>query len=183
MSAQAISQWIQDTSVATAIRGSRYAYPIILSTHLTCISVFGGLILLTDLRLLGWAMTDVPVAVMVRQLRPWKWLGFTIMVSCGVLLAISEMNAYYANPYFLAKLSLLGLVGVHALLFRPDVYRNPEKIDAEAKLPGVAKLAGILSLILWLSIPICGRLIAYYEPPVTNTTANAAPTTVNVESR
>lgn len=176
MSAQQISQWIQGTGVATAIRASRYAYPIILATHLTCIAVFGGLILLTDLRLLGWAMTDIPVAVMVRQLRPWKWLGFAIMASCGLLLAVSEMNNYYANPYFLAKLSLLALVGVHALFFRLRVYKNPERIDAAAKLPRVAKLAGGLSLILWLAIPICGRLIAYYEPASTNAAASVAST-------
>ena len=173
MSVHAISQWIQDTSLAAAIRGSRYAYPIILSTHLTCIAMFGGLVLLTDLRLLGWVMPDVPVAVMIRHLRPWKWLGFMIIVSCGFLLAISELNALYANPYFLAKLLLLALVGVHALIFRRHVYNNPEKIDAATKLPPVAKLAGGVSLILWLSIPVCGRLIAYYEPPAATTSDSA----------
>jgi hypothetical protein len=178
MSAESISQWIQGTGLATAIRGSQYAYPIIISTHLTCIAIFGGLILMTDLRLLGLAMTDVPVATMIRHLRPWKWLGFVIMVTCGILLAISKMSAYYANPYFLAKLSLLALVGVHALVFRPLVYKNPENIDAAPKLPAVARLAGALSLLLWLSIPILGRMIAYYEPPTTSSNAIAAPTLI-----
>jgi len=31
-------------------------------------------------------------------------------------------------------------------------------------LPTRARAAGVLSLILWVSIPVCGRLIAYYEP-------------------
>jgi hypothetical protein len=35
-------------------------YPIVLSTHLACIAIFGGLILITNLRLLGWALSDIP---------------------------------------------------------------------------------------------------------------------------
>jgi hypothetical protein len=165
MSPAMISQWIQDTGLATAVRESAYAYPIIMSTHLACIAIFGGMILMTDLRLMGLAMTDVPVATMIRQLRPWKWFGFILMVTCGFLLAISRMNTYYENPYFQTKLTLLVLVGIHALVFRPRVYKNPEEIDRAPELPGVAKLAGALSLIMWVTIPIMGRLIAYYDAP------------------
>src|SRR5579863_3478324 len=107
MSPAMISQWIQDSGLATAVRESSYAYPIIMSTHLACIAVFGGMILMTDLRLMGLAMTDVPVATMIRQLRPWKWFGFILMVTCGFLLAISKMTTYYPNPYFQVKLTLL----------------------------------------------------------------------------
>jgi hypothetical protein len=165
MSPAMISQWIQESGLATAVRESSYAYPIIMSTHLACIAVFGGMILMTDLRLMGLAMTDVPVATMIRELRPWKWFGFILMVTCGFLLAISRMTTYFPNPYFQAKLTLLVLVGVHALIFRPLVYKNPEKIDSAPQLPGVAKLAGALSLIMWVTIPIMGRLIAYWDAP------------------
>ena len=43
-------------------RSARIAvvYPIVLSTHLACIAIFGGLILITNLRLLGWALSDIP---------------------------------------------------------------------------------------------------------------------------
>jgi hypothetical protein len=165
MSIGSISQAIQDTSFFTALRESALPYPIVLSTHLTCIAIFGGLILMTDLRLLGWAFKNVAISEMIRGTRPWKHLGFVIMVTCGVLLGGAKLGTYYFNPYFQIKLSLLCLVGVHALIFRPQVYKNPEWLDKQPAIPRVAKVAASLSLVLWLGIMSMGRWIAYYERP------------------
>jgi hypothetical protein len=137
---------------------------MILSTHLATICIFGGLILMTDLRILGLAMTEVSVTDVVKQLRLWKQIGFVIMVTMGLLLATSEMDKYYANPYFVMKMSLLLLVAVHAIVFHRSVYGNTEAIDKAPQMPGVAKLAAITSLALWIGIACCGRWIAYYEP-------------------
>ena len=89
MSLASVGQSVQDIAVFTAVRESRLVYPILLSTHLACIAIFGGLILVTNLRLLGWTLTDIPAADMIRALRPWKQFGFVVMVTCGVLLAAS----------------------------------------------------------------------------------------------
>jgi hypothetical protein len=164
MSVAEISHQIQSIGFLTYIRESGYTYPMILSTHLATIAIFGGLILMTDLRILGWAMTDVSVTDVVKQLRPWKHLGLFIMVTMGLLLATSEMDKYYANPYFLMKLSFLLLVCVHAIVFRKSVYRNTEALDRAPQMPTVAKVAAISSLVLWIGIACCGRWIAYYEP-------------------
>jgi hypothetical protein len=51
-----ISHSIQSIGFLTYIRESGYTYPMILSTHLATIAVFGGMILMTDFRILGWAM-------------------------------------------------------------------------------------------------------------------------------
>ena len=164
MSIADISHAIQSIGFLTYIRESGYTYPMILATHLATIAVFGGMILMTDLRILGWAMTEVSVTDVTRQLRRWKQLGFVIMVTMGLLLATSEMDKYYNNPYFLMKISLLLLVGVHAIVFHRSVYGNTEAIDRAPKMPGVAKAAAISSLCLWIGIACCGRWIAYYEP-------------------
>src|SRR5277367_4346473 len=109
MSLDSVCQSIQDTSLLTAMRESAWVYPIVLSTHLTCIAVFGGLILLTDLRLLGVTLRGASVSDVVGGLRPWKWLGFVIMVSCGILLGSAKAVSYYDNPYFQIKMTLLAL--------------------------------------------------------------------------
>src|ERR1700760_1879048 len=119
MGAAEISQAIQVIGFLTYIRESAYTYPVIMATHLASIAVFGGLILLTDLRLLGLALTDYSITEVVKSLRPWKWLGFCVIVICGLLLGLSESNKYYGNPYCQLKMFLLLMVGVHALVFRP----------------------------------------------------------------
>jgi hypothetical protein len=167
-------QWIQSTTAMTLIRESDLVYPVIMSVHLTCIALFGGMIVITDLRLLGWALQNRSIADVVNGLRWWKRLGFTIMASMGILLAGSKAESYYPNPYFWTKLSLLALVLIHAIAFRPRVYNHPEELDASPAPPARAKVAGALSLVLWASVLCAGRLIGYYEAPRAN--AQAAPT-------
>jgi hypothetical protein len=157
--------WLQSLDFMTFIRESGLTYPVIMSTHLACIAVFGGMIVITDLRLLGAILRDRPIADVVNGLRWWKRLGFVIMFSMGFMLFGSKAGEYYPNPYFWVKMSFLALVGIHALIFRPLVYNHPEQLDASPMIPARAKAAGALSLILWTTVLCNGRLIGYYEPP------------------
>jgi hypothetical protein len=159
-----ISHSIQSIDFLTAIRESALVYPVILGTHLTCIAVFGGMILMTDLRLLGLSLKNLTITEVVTTLRPWKRLGGVIMITCGVLLGSSEAVKYAPNPFFWTKMTVLTLIGIHALIFRPLVYNNTEALDRSPVIPTTAKTAAILSLTLWFSMACLGRLIAYYEP-------------------
>src|SRR6185312_5332829 len=104
----------------------------------------------------------VPIADLIRRTRVLKQIGFVIMVSCGIMLAGSKLETYYGNPYFQVKLTLLALVAVHAMVFRRSVYGNPARLDEMRILPRAAKAAACTSLILWLGILTCGRMIAYF---------------------
>jgi hypothetical protein len=155
-----LGQQIQTVPLFTAVRESRLVYPILLSTHLASIATFGGLILATDLRLLGW-LADVPAAALIRALRPWKQVGFVVMITAGLLLGGSKASEYLTNPFFQTKMLLLAGVGLHGLVFRRSVYRT----DGAAMSPGAARLAGVFSIVLWLGVLSMGRWIAYYDRP------------------
>jgi hypothetical protein len=159
------AQWIQLTDFFTYIRGSSYTYPVILSLHMTAIALFGGMILMTDLRLLGWAMTRRPASHVMDQLRVPKRWGFLLIAICGILMLGSKAEEYYYNAFFRAKLVLLALVVVHALVFRKSVYDKAAEFDLAGQIPGKAKLAAALSIILWISIACMGRGIGYIEMP------------------
>jgi hypothetical protein len=158
--------WLQCLRFTTFIRSSGLEYPIIMSTHLSCIAIFGGLIVITDLRLLGWAFQDRSIADVVNGLRWWKRIGFIVMFSLGFTLFSSKAADYYPNPYFWIKMSCLILVLIHAIIFRPRVYNHPEELDTSPVIPTRAKVAGALSLIIWTAVLCNGRLIGYYEGPV-----------------
>ena len=166
MSILEFAQWIQNTDWATSIRMSGIVYPAILSTHLTGIALFAGTVLITDLRLLGVVMRNQPVSEVVDQLRVMKWIGLLIVATCGFLLASSKAEEYYYNAFFRAKLALLVLVALHALVFRGSVYHNTAALDQAKRMPGQAKLAAAISLLLWISIACVGRGIGYIEPPL-----------------
>jgi Tfp pilus assembly protein PilN len=159
MSIPALLQWIESTDLSTAIREGALYYPIIGGVHLLGIALFGGMVLMTDLRLLGWAMRRIPVSDIVRQLQAWKWAGFIVVAASGLLLAWAEPQKLYRSPAFWVKMALLSLVGVHALVFRARVYGNTAKLDVA--VTAEAKLAAAISLILWAGLIVSGRLIAY----------------------
>jgi hypothetical protein len=158
-----IAHSIQSIQFLSDFSESVLAYPIVMSTHLTCIALFGGMILMTNLRLLGLTFKSVTITEMVTNLRPWKRAGGTVMIATGLLLATSEAEKYSPNPFFWTKMVILGLIGMHALIFRPIVYNQTEELDRSSVIPAKAKIAAILSLVLWTAMFTMGRLIAYWD--------------------
>lgn len=160
------AQWIELTDFFTAFRGSWFVYPIVLSLHMIGIAFFGGMVLMTDMRMLGWSMREHSIADVVEQFRVPKRYGLLLMVTCGVLMAGAKAEEYYYNVFFRAKLILLALLVVHALTFRKRVYADPAALDRTPVIPRNAKVAAALSLLLWTSVACCGRGIGYIEPPL-----------------
>lgn len=158
-----ISHSLEHIQFLSDFSESVFAYPIVLSTHLTCIAVFGGMILATNLRLLGITFGGLTITEMVTAFRPWKRVGGTIMISTGLLLATCEATKYAPNPFFWTKMIILGLIGVHGLIFRPIVYNRTRELDKSKVIPAHVKVAAIVSLTLWTAMFTMGRLIAYWE--------------------
>lgn len=159
MNIRSALQWVESTNLSTAIREGPLLYPIIGGFHLLAIALFGGMLVMTDLRLLGWAMRRRAVSEIVAQFRMWKRAGLVVVVLSGLLLAWAEPLKLYRSPSFWAKMVLMVLVGVHALAFRNCVYENTNTLDAG--LTAQAKVAAALSLILWAGLIVTGRLIAF----------------------
>jgi hypothetical protein len=161
-----LAQWIQSTAFFTALRQSWYVYPAIMSTHLLGIALFGGMVLLTNMRLLGWAMRDRSVSDVVDQLRIPKRIGLVLIATCGVLMLGSKAEEYYYNIFVRLKLSLVALMFLHGWFFRRSVYYNTAEIDQAPEIPRRAKVAASLSILLWAGIACAGRGIGYIDPPL-----------------
>jgi hypothetical protein len=158
-------QWIQNTGVFVHLRSSAYLYPVILAFHVSAISLFGGMIVLSDLSLLGWIPRLVSAAAVVDGLRVPKRIGLLVAAKFGLLLFCCKAEQYYYNVYFRAKLLLLALVAVHALVFRSRVYSGPGEL-MPVGLPNLqTRLAALLSLLLWAGILTAGRAIGYVPAP------------------
>ena len=158
----AIADAIEATSIGTAIAESRYAFPIIEGTHLIALSVSVGLIFLTDLRLMGLFLREVPAAAILHGLRPYVLSGFALVFLSGGLLFWAEASEVIASPAWVFKFAFIGLAGLNALYFEFVIARRPGALSQErGSLPRGVKLAGLASLTIWTLVVICGRLIAY----------------------
>ncbi len=151
---------IENLAWFSALRSSAYVYPVVLALHLTAISWFAGMIVATDLRLLGCGLPDIPVGEVIRRLRTVKRIGFVIAAGCGFFLFAAKAEEYYYNPFFRTKMLLFALVAIHALVFHGSVYAD-SAIPKATVVPRCAKLAAWLSLGLWLGILCAGRAIGY----------------------
>ena len=163
MSLLSLCEWLQQNSTGTAIRESQWVFPIIEATHLMSLAASVGTIVFVDLRLIGAGMRRQPVTDVIEQLQPWTLGGFAMMFLTGGLLFWSEPLKCYHSGFFNAKLILLALLGINALVFHANVYRRVAAWNKAADVPLPARLAGYVSLTLWMSVIVLGRGIAYFS--------------------
>ena len=154
-------EWVYTTHFSTSIRQSAYLFPFIETIHTLGIGGVVGTVAILDLRLLGWVMKKEPVSRVARQVLPWTWVGFAVMFVTGLLLSVAESQTNYFNWAFRLKMLLLLLVGINPLVFHLTIYRNVNTWDVANVTPLRARLAAVSSLLLWASIIVAGRLIAY----------------------
>jgi hypothetical protein len=153
--------WLENLAWFTSFRSSAYVYPVVLALHLTAISLFGAMIVATDLRLLGWALSDSPIADVIHRLRLAKRIGFILAAACGFILFAAKAEEYYYNAFFRTKILLFVLVAIHALVFHKSVYADSANLTHKDERSWRARLAASLSLVLWIGILCAGRAIGY----------------------
>ena len=151
--------WLEGLAWTTALRESPFGYPLIETSHVACIVVFAGLVIMMDLRLVGLAFADATLAQIQRRLYPWQMAAFVPSTATGVLLFCVDPLRYYQNVFFLAKLVLLALAGLNALAFHRKTYRRAEGWDEDPQVIATARLAGAASLLLWSLTIVSSRLI------------------------
>jgi len=156
-----LCQWLDQTSIGTAIRQSLWLFPALETIHLLGMAALVGTITVLDLRLLGWAARRQRVSDLAERLIPWAWIGFAVQIITGTLLFSSEAVKIYGNPAFRLKMLLLLLAGFQALIFQTVISPRLSAWDERSRLPLAAKITGAISILLWLSIVTAGRFIGF----------------------
>jgi hypothetical protein len=144
-----IAKYLQMTSWATAIRTSLWAYPFIQLIHFSGLSLWLGTNVAGDLRLLGVGKKPQTAADVRDELFVWNWIGFCVVVLGGFLLFSARATAYAVNPAFRTKLFMLIPM---ALLWHVFVQARTRDWGQSMETPTVAKVAGIVELLLWLGV-------------------------------
>jgi len=161
MTPLAFFEWLADTPWSVDLHESQYAYPLIESIHVWTMAVFFGSVVMFDLRLLGVALRKVPASEVVDRLLPLTIAAFVIMVISGVLLFYAIPLRSYQSIFFRFKMLLMLLAGLNVWLFHSRVYPKVATWDVEGVPPRRARVAGAVSLVLWIGIIFSGRMIAY----------------------
>jgi uncharacterized membrane protein len=150
-------QWCESTALGTAIRMSPWAFAVIESVHLLGLAVIGGAVLLVDLRMLGFGLTNQRIAELARAVFPWLVGSLVVMLLTGVGLFLSEPLKCYDSRAFWVKMISLGL----AMLFTFSIRRKVTMADETRVRPIWFKLVALVSLALWFGVGGGGRWIGF----------------------
>ena len=156
-------EWLAATASSTALRESHYLYLAVLATHVLTLTVFLGTAIIVDLRLLGLVMTRVPVSQILNRLVPWTTGGFAVMAVSGSLMFHATPADKFVNLFFRAKMVMLVLAGLAVWIFLRTVRRGIDDWDNDPIPPRAARLAGGMTLLLWVAILVAGRMIPYQQ--------------------
>ena len=143
--------WIENTSLALWVGTSLWAYPVLLSAHITGLAVIVGIIAMRDFHLLGF-INGVTEANFL-ELKKLAYCGFLINGISGVMLFASQASYLSTNLPFLVKLFFIG----SGMLLALKIYKKIEKNTGRTS----TKILAILSLFSWFGAITAGRLIAY----------------------
>jgi len=161
MSVLGLMEWLAATPWSVALHESLYMYPLIESTHVLALTLFVGLAIMLDLRLLGLTMRRVPVSELIARVLPWTTVGFAVMMTTGLLLFYAIPVRNYQNIFFRIKVVMLILAGLNVWYFHTRVEKSIAEWDLNLVTPRAARVAAVLSLVLWAAIVVAGRMIAY----------------------
>jgi hypothetical protein len=158
-------QWLHDTQLSTTMRESIWAEPLVETIHVLTLTLFLGFAVLLDLRLLGVCLRRRKTSEVLQQLNPFLFVGFAIMIVSGLLLFTGDPPAFWGTTFFKVKMIFLVLAGLNVLIFNATIGRKVAEWDMAPKTPSAAKVAAIVSIVLWVAIVAAGRAIAYALPP------------------
>ena len=151
---------VETLPFAVAMRKWLWLYPIVEIMHIVGFVTLVGSVAMLDLRILGLSRT-IPVTALSRHTLPWSLGALLLVVPTGLMMFTAHASDFVSNTAFLIKMTLLMLAGANALWFRVGPYQNVEGWDSGVQAPASARLSAGLSLLLWVGVISCGRLLAY----------------------
>ena len=152
---------VSEMESSIALRESQYVFPWVFVVHVISMCLFAGTILMMDLRLLGVGNMGTPFSQVQRRLFPWQIFGMAIIAVTGLLLVFANPMNYATNVIFWTKMLGMVVAALNALAFHFVTEYSIAEWDAGQTPPFGAKLAGALSILLWVNVIVAGRLMPY----------------------
>jgi hypothetical protein len=152
---------IQHTDLATFVREADWGFPLAECLHVLSVATVFGSILMMDLRLLGLASRDSAVTKLSKEVLPYTWIAFGCAVITGATMFIARAQEYWGNTQFELKFLFMALAAANMLIFHFGAFRRVAEWDDTLPPPSAARLAGALSIALWIAVIFFGRWIGF----------------------
>jgi hypothetical protein len=152
---------LDKTPLAAWVQAEPLAFPLIEAAHVIAVMLVFGSIAMLDLRLLGVSSRHYGVIRISNEVLPWTWASFAVSVVTGGLLFVGQATNYLNNNEFRIKMALMALAGLNLAAFHVFTWSKVRDWNAGVPTPVAAKLAALLSLVLWSGVVLAGRWIGW----------------------
>jgi hypothetical protein len=161
MDMHAVFAAIEASAVGVWVRESSNVLAVVNVFHIIAVAMVFGTIFVVDLRLLDFPNTRRAFTHVAHDGLKWTWLGFALAVISGLLMFSANAATYQINTQFWLKMGAIALAGLNMFIFEILTVKTAAAWDQGAPTPRAAKIAGVLSLLLWTSVIVLGRWIGY----------------------
>jgi hypothetical protein len=151
------SEWLANTALSQYFQVTMWIIPAMQTVHILCLAMVLAGAVMVDLRIMGRGLRSESLAAVAERFLPAiKPLVITLLAT-GTILIIAEPGRTLGNPAFYLKMVCLVLV----LIITARLRRYAASATDNSRAP---VLLALLSMALWTTIIVAGRLIAYIEP-------------------
>ena len=150
--------WARAAAMGAAlVVDNPWVWPICEIVHFVGLCLLFGVVLLVNLRLLGF-ITGVAFAD-VHRLLPWAMGGLTLNIVTGMLFVLAAPDQYTQNTAFVWKMGLIGIGGLTLLYV--TVSGEARALQPDARSSITARIVAGGSLLLWVGVIFFGRFLPY----------------------
>ena len=91
----------------------------------------------------------------------YTWGAFAISVVTGIMMFAANASTYYGNTAFRLKMLALIVAGVNMAIFELGTSRSVASWDKATVGPVAARVAGVASILIWVSVMFIARWIGF----------------------
>lgn len=159
---QTLLQFAYDTGIF-AFMNSKWAWPVTESLHFVGLCLLIGAVGTFDLRLLGIGKGISIVAL--HRLIPVGIAGFCLNLITGSLFFLAAPGQYLYNPSFQIKMAFMTCAGLNMVTFYLTTSKQVKGTPEFQVVLVRAKIIALVSLLSWVGVITCGRLLTFFRPP------------------
>ncbi len=126
--------------------------------HIICLASVFALGLALALSLAGKGFVSESLDSLSRRFVPAIWIFVALLLVTGALLIIAEPSRSLPKPVFYIKMALIVL----AIIMTSAIAGRARRAQRAGATAPVSKAIAVVYVLVWCSIIVAGRMIAYY---------------------
>jgi uncharacterized membrane protein SirB2 len=150
-------QWLGSTALGQWLGQSTDRIAWLFVMHLFGLTLLMGPTIVLAIRLLGLGFRSRQLAELTRDTALFRTGGLVLMILSGSFIFTGGAVSYFDGIWFRRKMTLL----IVALLFNFTFFRKVTNAEEGRYSPRVSRVVGLLTLLLWFSVAVAGRAIAF----------------------